>query len=200
MFPNSNVIFYAQDKNPADVKPAGDGIPLYRSLRRARLADGPLSRTALSRWRRRRISRRSLGRVCSNGRPVPVKNADWLKFVRGLRDAGMTSYKAAQSKSNEKMLDAADAVTTACSNCHDRYREKPGGVAVSVYVIQALGPTLPYSAPRFWVSVSTGLNRREIPRLRVPALRAKAKARDTPLGMTRDEPRGRWRASSQASC
>jgi hypothetical protein len=28
--------------------------------------------------------------------------------------------------------------------------------------------------------------RREIPRLRVPALRAKAKARDTPLGMTRN--------------
>ncbi len=28
-------------------------------------------------------------------------------------------------------------------------------------------------------------DRREIPRLRVPALRAKAKARDTPLGMTR---------------
>src|SRR6185437_11704281 len=31
------------------------------------------------------------------------------------------------------------------------------------------------------------LHRREIPRLRVPALRAKAKARDTPLGMTRCE-------------
>ncbi len=28
------------------------------------------------------------------------------------------------------------------------------------------------------------VNPREIPRLRVPALRAKAKARDTPLGMT----------------
>jgi hypothetical protein len=28
------------------------------------------------------------------------------------------------------------------------------------------------------------LHRREIPRLRVPALRAKAKERDTPLGMT----------------
>ena len=57
-----------------------------------------------------------------------------LKLVQGLRDAGMTSYKAAQSKSNEKMLDAADAVTTACSNCHDRYRENRS--RGSVYVIQ----------------------------------------------------------------
>lgn len=128
MFPNSNVIFYAQDKNPADVKPAGDGS----------LATDPLSGT-FGGWAAVENSSLALaeatnlltipGRICSNGRPVPVKNADWLKFVQGLRDAGMTSYKAAQSKSNEKMLDAADAVTTACSNCHDRYREKPGGVA-----------------------------------------------------------------------
>lgn len=128
MFPNSNVIFYAQDKNPADVKRAGDGS----------LATDPLSGT-FGGWAAVENSSLALaeatnlltipGRVCSNGRPVPVKNADWLKFVQGLREAGITSYKAAQSKSNDKMLEAADAVTTACSNCHDRYREKPGGVA-----------------------------------------------------------------------
>ncbi len=128
MFPNSNVIFFAQDKNPADVKPAGDPS----------IATDPLSGTFAG-WAAVENSSLALaeaanlltipGRVCSNGRAVPVKNADWLKFVQGLREAGMTAYKAAQSKSNDKMLDAADAVTTACSNCHDRYREKPGGVA-----------------------------------------------------------------------
>src|SRR5207244_7080449 len=65
------------------------------------------------------------GRKCSNGRPVPMQNADWAKFVQGLRDAGMTVYKAAQSKNQDKMLDAADAMTTACANCHDKYRETP---------------------------------------------------------------------------
>jgi hypothetical protein len=128
MFPNSNVIFFAQDKNPADVKSAGD----------ASLATDPLSGT-FGGWAAVENSSLALaeaanlltipGRVCSNGRAVPVKNADWLKFVQGLRDAGVTAYQAAQSKSNDKMLDAAGVVTTACSNCHDRYREKPGGVA-----------------------------------------------------------------------
>jgi len=128
MFPNSNVIFFAQDKNPADVKPAADPS----------IATDPLSGTFAG-WAAVENSSLALaeaanlltipGRVCSNGRAVPVKNADWLKFVQGLREAGLASYKAAQSKSNEKMLDAADVVTTACSNCHDRYREKPGGVA-----------------------------------------------------------------------
>jgi len=60
---------------------------------------------------------------------VPIKNADWPKFVEGLRAAGMTAYKAAQTKDQDKMLDAADVVTTACMNCHVKYRDVPGGVA-----------------------------------------------------------------------
>lgn len=128
MFPNSNVIFFAQDKDPTDVKSKGDSS----------LSTDPLSGT-FGGWAAVENSSLALseaanlltipGRVCSNGRAVPVNNADWLKFVQGLRDAGIASYNAAKSKSNDKMLDAADVVTTACSNCHDRYREKPGGVA-----------------------------------------------------------------------
>ena len=44
--------------------------------------------------------------------------------VQGLRDAGLASYKAAQTKDMDKMLDAADTLTNACSECHDVYREK----------------------------------------------------------------------------
>lgn len=128
MFPNSNVIFFAQDKNPTSVKSTGDPS----------LSTDPLS-GSFGGWAAVENSSLALteaanlltipGRVCSNGLAVPVKNPDWLKFVQGLREAGIASYKAAQSKSNEKMPDAADVVTTACSNCHDRYRDKPAGVA-----------------------------------------------------------------------
>ena len=65
------------------------------------------------------------GRKCSNGRAVPIGNADWPKLVQGLRDAGMAAYKAAQAKNQDKILDAADVMTTACANCHEKYREKP---------------------------------------------------------------------------
>jgi cytochrome c553 len=54
-----------------------------------------------------------------------MNNPDWPKFVQGLREAGLKAYKAAQSKSQDNILDAADAMTTACANCHDRWREKP---------------------------------------------------------------------------
>ena len=64
------------------------------------------------------------GRLCSNGRPVPATNPDWPKLVQGLRDAGMKSYVAAQSKNQDKLTDATDELTTACSNCHVKYRDK----------------------------------------------------------------------------
>jgi hypothetical protein len=126
LFPNANVIFFAQDKNPADTKPAKDPS----------LATDPLA-SAYGGWTAVENSGVALaeaanlltipGRLCSNGRAVPVQSDDWKKLVQGLRDAGMSAYKAAQSKDKDKIVDAAGNVTTACSDCHDKYREKPGG-------------------------------------------------------------------------
>ena len=68
------------------------------------------------------------GRSCSNGKPAPVQRADWIKYAEGLRSAGLAAYKAAQSKRQEAMVDAAGTVADACAACHDVYREKKGGV------------------------------------------------------------------------
>lgn len=124
LFPNSNVIFFAQSGDPAKVPPAKDPST----------ATDPLADT-YGKWEAVENSSLALaeaanlltlpGRKCSNGLPVPIGNADWPKFVQGLRDAGMKAYKAAQSKDMDKMLDAADTMTTACANCHEKYREKP---------------------------------------------------------------------------
>jgi len=124
LYPSSNVIFAAQDTNHADVPPAKD----------TSTATNPLA-SSYGKWEAVENSAMALteaanlltipGRKCSNGRDVPIKNADWPKLVQGLRDAGMMTYKAAQAKNQDKILEAADAMTTACSNCHDKYREKP---------------------------------------------------------------------------
>jgi hypothetical protein len=128
LFPNSNVIFYVQDKDPTKVKPAPDP-----ALSTDPLAGAYAGWTAVENSGLALAEAASLltvpGRKCSNGRAVPVQNPDWVKFVQELRDAGMAAYKAAQSKNQDNMLMAADTMTTACSNCHDKYREKPGGEA-----------------------------------------------------------------------
>ena len=123
LYPSSNVIFAAQNENPADVKPAPDPST----------ATNPLA-SSYGKWEAVENSALALaeaanllilpGRKCSNGLPVPLQNADWAKFVQGLRDAGMTVYKAAQSKNQDNIVMAADTMTEACANCHDKYREK----------------------------------------------------------------------------
>ncbi len=124
LFPASNVIFAAQSQNPAEVpadKEPATAVNLLAS--------------AYGQWEAVENSGLALseianlltlpGRKCANGRDVPIKNADWPKFVQGLRDAGLVVYKAAQTKDQDKILDAAEVMTTACSNCHDKYRDKP---------------------------------------------------------------------------
>jgi cytochrome c556 len=49
-------------------------------------------------------------------------------WVQELRDAGMATYKAAQAKNQDAILEVAGVVSEACSHCHDKYREVPGGV------------------------------------------------------------------------
>src|SRR3954454_8422506 len=68
------------------------------------------------------------GRMCSNGVPAPVTRPDWVKFTQGLREAGLTAYKAARSKSQDAIVDASGTVADACSACHEVYREKRGGL------------------------------------------------------------------------
>ncbi len=123
LYPASNVFFAAQDLNPADVPHAKD----------PNMATDLLA-SSYGKWEAVENSALAIaevasllavpGRKCANGVDVPVSNADWVRFVQQLRDAGMTAYAAAQSKNQDKVIAAADVMTTACKNCHDKYREK----------------------------------------------------------------------------
>ena len=128
LFPSSNVIFYAQSKDPAEVKPAADPTMATDPLENSYGGWAAVENSSLALAEAANLLTIP-GRLCSNGRPVPVNSPEWAKFVQALRDAGMTAYKSAQAKNQDKVLDASDAVTQACYNCHNRYREKAGGIA-----------------------------------------------------------------------
>jgi hypothetical protein len=123
LYPESNVVFAAQDVNPAEVKHAPD--PSMAT---------DLLMSSYGKWQAVENSALAIaevanllelpGRKCENGLDVPVGNADWVKFVQELRDAGLTAYAAAQTKNQDKMTDVAGVMTTACAHCHLRYRQK----------------------------------------------------------------------------
>jgi hypothetical protein len=123
LFPASNVVFAAQSDDPAKFPQAKDPATATDLL--ASTYGGWIAVENASVAMAEAANLLVLpGRKCSSGIAVPVGNADWPKLVQGLRDAAMTSYKAAQSKNQDNILAAADVLTTACANCHDKYREK----------------------------------------------------------------------------
>jgi hypothetical protein len=122
LFPNSNVIFAVQDDDPAAIKPAADPSTSPNPLASAYGGWLAVENSALALAESATLL--TLPRACANGRPAPVSNADWVRFTRDLREAGVAAYQAAQARSQERMVEAGDVVTTACASCHDVYREK----------------------------------------------------------------------------
>ena len=123
LFPNSNVLFASQSVDPATVKKDADPTSSVNPLAGNYGGWEAIENSSIALAEAANLLTIP-GRMCANGKPVPVQSADWQRFVQGLRDAGMASYKAAQTKDMDKMLDAADTLTNACSECHDVYREK----------------------------------------------------------------------------
>jgi cytochrome c553 len=126
-YPSSNVIFDTQDWDPA-TNEAGE-FAMSAGPRRG--YDG-----AYGGWEAVENAALSIaeftnvlmlpGRTCQNGQPVPINAADWPGMVQDLRVAAMGAYEAAQTRTQDAMLDAADALVTACGNCHDKYRDVGG--------------------------------------------------------------------------
>ena len=122
-FPNSNLIFDVQQNDPAaPKKKSGDGsaTDTYGS--------------AYSGWDVVENAAIALtdgvdliltpGRRCQNGKPVPVQQADFQKFARAMRAAGLEVLQAAHTRNQEKVSDATNTLADACSNCHEVYRDK----------------------------------------------------------------------------
>ena len=65
------------------------------------------------------------GRMCENGKPVPVDAEDFRMWAANLAVAGEAAYKAAQAKDLDMMVDVAGTVSDACSMCHEKYRDTP---------------------------------------------------------------------------
>jgi hypothetical protein len=127
-FPNSNIIFNVQVKDPG-AQPKKDlasspfdyvawGATVYPGWLAVDQAAVALTETAALLL--------TPGRRCQNGRPVPVDRADWQRYVAALADAGRLAHRASQARKYEAFVDVSDKLNDACANCHKVYRDKGG--------------------------------------------------------------------------
>ncbi|MBF8299891.1 MAG: Quinoprotein glucose dehydrogenase [Acidobacteria bacterium] len=130
LFPSSNLIFNVQNQDPGEQKVGwspgttsfswvdwGAGIysgwELVDYAAIALVDSAPLLLTP--------------GRRCENGKPVPVERADWVRYTAELADAGRAAYRASQSRNREAVIELTNRIADACLQCHEAYRDKPGG-------------------------------------------------------------------------
>ena len=127
-FPNSNIIFNVQLKDPgAQPKKAPASSPFdyvewgstiypgWLAIDQAAVAiteTAPLLLTP--------------GRRCQNGRPVPVDRADWKQYVAALVEVGKLARRTSQARNFDAFIDISEKLNDACANCHKVYRDKGG--------------------------------------------------------------------------
>lgn len=122
-FPNANIIFNTQLKDPAQDKPKMPvpydyvlwGQTVYygwQSIDQAALALQETSALFLL-----------PGRRCENGRPVPINKPDFQKYTQELIDFSKELYKASQSRNAEAVSGMSERLNDTCANCHKVYRD-----------------------------------------------------------------------------
>jgi len=121
-FPNANILFNVQVKNPGTQKPSMPvpfdyvawGSTVYygwQAVDQAALA--LIETTPLFLLP---------GRRCENGRPVP-DSAEWKQYTAALVEAGRTAYRASQTRNADAVIQIADQLNETCANCHRMYRD-----------------------------------------------------------------------------
>src|SRR5262245_36186392 len=122
-FPNANIIFNTQVKDPGATKPVNP-VPFDYVLWGATVYYGwqAVDQAALA-----LIETTPMfmvpGRRCENGRPVPIQNADYQKFTQELIALARELYKTSQSRNQDAVSGMSEKLNDACANCHKVYRD-----------------------------------------------------------------------------
>ncbi|MGE3706378.1 MAG: cytochrome c [Vicinamibacterales bacterium] len=63
------------------------------------------------------------GRLCQNGKPVPINQPDYRAAVENMRVQALKMLEVARSKNLEAASDQTNEVAGACAQCHEVYRD-----------------------------------------------------------------------------
>jgi hypothetical protein len=124
LFPNSNILFDAQTTDPEEIiYTANEGTTtatfseIYTGwpvVENAALALAEVSNLIML-----------ADRMCENGRPVPLADAEFMQYARELKEVGIAALEVARTRDLEAMSDITNEIAGACENCHTLYRRYP---------------------------------------------------------------------------
>ena len=121
LFPNSNLIFDVQVRDPGAPTTAEDNNSVTATFSGIYTGWQVIENSAVALAEVANLIVMP-GRLCENGRPVPVNQPDYQRYAKDLAEAGKAAYEIAKTKDLEAMSDVTNDVAGACENCHIVYR------------------------------------------------------------------------------
>ena len=123
LFPNSNVIFDAQDKDPGAPAPPADPSAASNPYNSIYGGWEGVENASMALYEVANVIQLP-GRKCQNDKPVPLEEETFKKGLAALRESSLYAYRTAQAKDKDKMADVGEKMAAACSTCHDVYRDR----------------------------------------------------------------------------
>ncbi len=120
-FPNSNLIFDVQMRDPGQPREVGDDGTVSSTFSGIYTGWQVVENAALALAEGASLINKP-GRLCENGRQVPVRRYDWLKWSREMTETSWEIYQAALTKDQAAVSELTNNLATACDNCHRVYR------------------------------------------------------------------------------
>jgi mono/diheme cytochrome c family protein len=122
-FPNANIIFNSQLKNPAEDRPKMPVPYDYVLWGRTVYYGWEAVDEAIAALKETTPLMLMPGRRCMNGRPVPIQNADFQKYVYDLIAFTDKLKAVAATRDGDKLSEMSEALNDTCANCHKVYRD-----------------------------------------------------------------------------
>jgi len=130
-FPNSNLIFTVQTRDPAAPVPPpspaaqGAGFSVFE-WGQGIYTGWPVIENAAAALADASPLMLSPGLRCENGRLAPVTDAEWIRFTDDMVAIAKRTYRLAQTRSQDAVSEATGDLSDACAACHRAYRDVGG--------------------------------------------------------------------------
>ena len=130
-FPNSNLIFTVQTRDPAAPVPPPDPAAKGAGFSVFEWGQGiytgwPVIENAATALADASPWMLMPGLRCENGRLAPVTEPDWIRFTEQMVAVAKRTYRLAQTKNQEAVSEVTGDLSDACAACHQVYRDVGG--------------------------------------------------------------------------
>ena len=163
-FPNSNLLFTVQTRDPAAPVPPPDPAAKGAGFSVFEWGQGiytgwPVIENAAAALADASPWMLSPGLRCENGRLAPVTEPDWIRFTEQMVSVAKRGYRLVQTKNQEAVSEWTGDLSDACAACHGTYRDVGGrgrrGKPARRQQLRALHPSIMRSGAPFTGLVTT---------------------------------------------